>query len=1173
MKTKLLLLLSLFIQVNFFSQEILEDSYVKLPEQFNDFSNYTEKGNVDLKSGKFGLNIPFYTIGDKYVQIPIGLNYSTSGVKINETSSDVAIGWNLVGECFIKRELKGQPDELTEKTGIHDLYSGKNSRNDSNFYFTGVIGNTASKRGSATSHFSNNFLTNFPNFSTLKCLNLEITTNEVDAILAKKAKDSKFSEIDTERDIFTFSVGERSFKFILKIKDQFQIEYDNTPDQEIIEQQFEAVPLDDSGIKIEYFISNINHYKSWQNGNRYRNDPDKAITKFIVTDKNGVIYTFDKVEFNDNEYIRTVFNQNYPVGHDLRMFQYTLEQTYIGKWHLTTVVTPDGRIQFNYLNNVKTKFKREVPRKHVGLYLNHKTNLSPPLLENNQNTPIYDIEFGVEGFKLSNIEYIRKCKIVFDYDDNRPDCSQGGKNLKQITLKSYFGEDNLQTIKSFTLQKNIYNYKGVQDSYNYRIFLSEIIDSENLNSYKFFYQNPELIPARNQYWKTDLFGYYANNSSNTTNSPIFSSLYVQPYDNNGNKISYYSKSDSNQFYIYSGFQKYTSPVLVKYGTMNKIEFPTKGSLEIEYESNVFFDSSLQVVNQFGPGVRVKKLSYLDFDSQIKFEKKYKYELFGTNNSSGNLIYKPSYAYFTNYAVNNEFEFNADTFIETLNSKIVTFKRLTDSGKTINQIAEKMICLSTHPLGNQSDQFGNEIVYTNVREYNELNNGYIDNYFYYNKNEIKSEVNSFSGPSDDLTFGPQANYGDGNCYYVGTSSSGLTAFTMDVWSGNLSANYLPLKVLYGLVEKKGQDVFPFPENQYFNEKSYLYGKLTSRKYYNNLNVLLKEEDYEYDLNSNDFINYKYINNVTLDYLNTHIYEANNSNKDLKTSRLENTGIYFYTTNSIHFQRPTNLIKKNIKNYFQGNSIINHEEFMYDSQNLLSNHKFMFNDKEVLIALKYPYDLVNYNSIQASEESAISNLIQRNFLDKIIHKSIFERRNGTSSFELLSSEHNEYFDFNLNITEPKLKIKKTTKSDTNTYNLAEMFSEYEIISYYKDMPREIKTRDNKITTLLWDYNHNNNLIAKVENSNFIDIPIQIYNQIESSSEGGTETALLAALAALRTALPNAMITSYTYKPLIGVSTVTDARGRKTTYHYDAFNRLDYVEDHEGNVLSKNEYHYKN
>jgi YD repeat-containing protein len=53
---------------------------------------------------------------------------------------------------------------------------------------------------------------------------------------------------------------------------------------------------------------------------------------------------------------------------------------------------------------------------------------------------------------------------------------------------------------------------------------------------------------------------------------------------------------------------------------------------------------------------------------------------------------------------------------------------------------------------------------------------------------------------------------------------------------------------------------------------------------------------------------------------------------------------------------------------------------------------------------------------------------------------------------------------------------------------------------------------------------------------------------------------------------MITTYTYKPLVGVTSSTDPRGYTITYNYDTFGRLINVKDADGNLMSENEYHYR-
>ena len=58
----------------------------------------------------------------------------------------------------------------------------------------------------------------------------------------------------------------------------------------------------------------------------------------------------------------------------------------------------------------------------------------------------------------------------------------------------------------------------------------------------------------------------------------------------------------------------------------------------------------------------------------------------------------------------------------------------------------------------------------------------------------------------------------------------------------------------------------------------------------------------------------------------------------------------------------------------------------------------------------------------------------------------------------------------------------------------------------------------------------------------------------------------------AFKEAMITTFTYKPLVGMTVMTDPRGRTTTYEYDDFGRLEIVKDHEGKLLEEYQYHYK-
>ncbi len=54
-------------------------------------------------------------------------------------------------------------------------------------------------------------------------------------------------------------------------------------------------------------------------------------------------------------------------------------------------------------------------------------------------------------------------------------------------------------------------------------------------------------------------------------------------------------------------------------------------------------------------------------------------------------------------------------------------------------------------------------------------------------------------------------------------------------------------------------------------------------------------------------------------------------------------------------------------------------------------------------------------------------------------------------------------------------------------------------------------------------------------------------------------------------NAQMTTYTYVPLVGMSSKCDVDNRVTYYFYDGLNRLKYIKDQDGNILKTMDYHY--
>lgn len=109
-----------------------------------------------------------------------------------------------------------------------------------------------------------------------------------------------------------------------------------------------------------------------------------------------------------------------------------------------------------------------------------------------------------------------------------------------------------------------------------------------------------------------------------------------------------------------------------------------------------------------------------------------------------------------------------------------------------------------------------------------------------------------------------------------------------------------------------------------------------------------------------------------------------------------------------------------------------------------------------------------------------------------------------------------------------------------------------------------------------------IAKIENATFDEVyeeNINLVPNLISLSENDTDPVSEQALAtAMNTKLRNHslykekwQVTTYTYDPLIGVTSITDPNAETVSYHYDAFGKLEFVKDSSGNILSKTEYQY--
>jgi YD repeat-containing protein len=113
-----------------------------------------------------------------------------------------------------------------------------------------------------------------------------------------------------------------------------------------------------------------------------------------------------------------------------------------------------------------------------------------------------------------------------------------------------------------------------------------------------------------------------------------------------------------------------------------------------------------------------------------------------------------------------------------------------------------------------------------------------------------------------------------------------------------------------------------------------------------------------------------------------------------------------------------------------------------------------------------------------------------------------------------------------------------------------------------------KDGIVNTILYGYNHQYPL-AKIIGSDYATALLKVdQTKLDNPTD---DDALRTELAKLRT-IQGALVTTYTYKPLVGVTSETDPQGKTIYYVYDNFNRLQLIKDKDGNILKTFDYKYQ-
>ncbi|MBB5648888.1 DUF5977 domain-containing protein [Pedobacter cryoconitis] len=113
----------------------------------------------------------------------------------------------------------------------------------------------------------------------------------------------------------------------------------------------------------------------------------------------------------------------------------------------------------------------------------------------------------------------------------------------------------------------------------------------------------------------------------------------------------------------------------------------------------------------------------------------------------------------------------------------------------------------------------------------------------------------------------------------------------------------------------------------------------------------------------------------------------------------------------------------------------------------------------------------------------------------------------------------------------------------------------------------------TAYLWSYD-SQYPVAEIKNATYSQVQsvlgaasIETFSNLFNPDKSTIDTFL----AGLKSGLPEAELTTYSYKPLVGLTSQTDVKGQTTYYEYDSFQRLKNIKDQNQNLVKNIQYNY--
>jgi YD repeat-containing protein len=834
-----------------------------------------------------------------------------------------------------------------------------------------------------------------------------------------------------------------------------------------------------------------------------------------ITDDKGVVYRFGKA-FDDVEYHEV--NYSGPAAKS--------------SWMLTEIISADriDTIFFKYQYFVKEKHTISQLTTFQDRYNGCDAGVTAPF-----EYLFSDDGLGTASHDLSGIQRIKEIKfrngkIEFELKDNdTPEedmvlaihiKNAAGQNIKVVR----FGQSAMDQVSdSNPPTKKLEAIKFEDGSGNCS------------DQYGFEYNpntnNPAIVDIRGR----DMWGYY-NGVGTQMMRPYYASV---PYVNSGSGSSTHYVGDISA-------NRNPSLSAMQIGVLKKITFPTGGTTEFIYELNRYLD-----VNTYGGGLRLY---------QVK-----------TNDSEGNTTWK-TYKYGVNesgYGVRGLTPDQSNMVVETLHS---TYTQGTAD------------CVGTCP----EYFYRRRIFHADVLPiFSEL----------HNKPVFYSEVVEYHGTTSNNTGKTVYKYDGANAYGFSPSVMGLFGGgQLNQWKESSLIEKIDYKKVGSAYKKVYMTTNSYQETVYQNEK--LWGLRVGRYYfrtpeYLNENGLgpmypsyypprefnycptydtYKYSDYTISVGKKELVSttetsYDNNENVLMTSTKTFAYNANHLLSTTSTLNSTNETIVSET------KYPTDFSVEGIYTTMIGRNMLNYPV----EQNEMTNGRPIKSVKNQYASFIHP-DIINVQSISARKGSgAYEKIIDIYMYDKkgsplSVAKNDGTRisyiydKSGLPLAEVVNAENTSY------PTQYPVVVQNPTYTGTREIHF-ESFEDKPIGSGV------MNTQGMSHAGTNYFYGDYQVSFTKPNAKNYVieyfyfDSSTGKWNLIRKPYTGTSMTLSEGtAIDDIRIYPEDARMTTFTYQPLVGISSISDMNHNTSFYHYDNFGRLEFIRDKDGNILKTLQYHLK-